>query len=127
MRPQRWRFACFLNQCRSLWDQPTASVGLNEGQMRNLTGYLVACSGAEQAAVRTAVCISQPFLCRDDRVDRAHVRGDTPIGIGIAPRDLGGNGAASGSPIGIVHAGENILDRTIEEIAGAIPRFGLFD
>src|ERR1700730_15015417 len=61
--------------------------GANEGQMRHLTGYLVACSGAERAAVRTAVCISQPFLCEDDRVARAHARGDAPIGTGIAARD----------------------------------------
>jgi hypothetical protein len=100
--------------------------GANEGQMRHLTGYLVACNGAAQ----TAVCISQPFLWRDDRVDRAHVLDDAPIGTDIAARDLGGDGAASGSPIGIVGivcAGENILDLAIEEIAGAIPGFGLFD
>jgi hypothetical protein len=101
--------------------------GANEGQMRHLTGYLVAYSGAEQAAAQTAVCISLPFLCKDDRVDRAHVLGDALIGTSIAARDLGGDGAASGSPMGIVYASENILDLAIEEIAGAIPSFGLFD
>jgi hypothetical protein len=111
--------------------------GANEGQMRHLTGYLVARSGAEQAAAQTAVCISQPFLCKDDRVGCAHVLGDASIGTGIAARDLGGDGTASGSPTGIVYdhevyahevyARENILDHAIEAIAGAIPDLGLFD
>lgn len=94
--------------------------------MSELIGYLVARSGAEQAAARMAVCISQQLRCEDDRVDRAHARIDAES-IGTAARDFSRYGAASGSPISIVDVRENIAGHAIGQIAGAIPSFGLFD
>jgi hypothetical protein len=81
--------------------------------MRDLIGHLVGRKGAERGAARIAVGISQEFLPRDD--DAAT--------DGAAVTDS----VATGRPISIVYAGENILNPAIFEIAGAIPGFGLFD
>src|SRR5260370_29869698 len=98
IRMWRERFACLLNLRRSLCDQPAASVGANEGQMRELNGYLVACRGADAAAARMAVGISRSILCKqflrkEERADYAlidhTVIDDVSIGawmaIGKAP------------------------------------------
>jgi hypothetical protein len=92
--------------------------GANEGQMRELIGYLVACRGAEHAAARMAADIPQrflrkqflcePFLCKGDRADHA-----------LSVR--------TGSPIRIVYSGETFTDDAREEVAGAIPDLGVLD
>lgn len=47
--------------------------GANEGQMRALTGYLVAHRGNERSAMRASLGISQQLLCREQRTGRDHV------------------------------------------------------
>jgi hypothetical protein len=100
-------------------NQPTASVGLNEGQMRELVGYLVARDGDEQAAVRTAVAISQrilcePILCEDDRAERALIH-DESIGT------------LAGSLMCVAHVRETISADALAAVAERIPGLGVFD
>jgi hypothetical protein len=107
IRRRRERFACLLNLRRSICDQSAASAGLDEGQMRELIGYLVACRGAEGAAARMAVGIPQQFLCEQSLCEE--------------------DGAQTGTPITIVYAPENCTDDAVEETAGAMPSFGVLD
>lgn len=74
--------------------------GADEGQMRELIGYLVAREGAEQAAARVAVGISQRFLCehflcKDD--GRITLCSTTSRWAPAAPRALFVSVRASGS------------------------------
>ena len=98
--------------------------------MREWIGYLVARSGAEQAAARTAVGIPQQYPCGEDRAYRAHASMDASIGgfdvfesISAAPTDS----AHTGTPIKIIYAREKSADDAIEEIAGTLAGFGVFD
>ena len=101
--------------------------------MREWIGYLVARSGAEQAAARTAVGIPQQYPCGEDRAYRAGASMDASIGaldgfdvsesISAAPTDS----ARTGTPITIIYAREKSADDAIEEIAGALAGFGVFD
>ena len=75
--------------------------------MRELIGYLGACSGAEGAAARMAVGIPQQFLCKQYMYEE--------------------DGAQTGTPITIVYARENFTDDAVEEIAGAISGFDVLD
>jgi hypothetical protein len=121
--------------------------GANEGQMRELIGYLVACRGAEHAAARMAADIPQrflrkqflcePFLCKGDRADHALIDDESisaGIAIGKAPSVLHTltdniltEGVRTGSPIRIVYSRENFTDDAREEVAGAIPDLGVLD
>jgi hypothetical protein len=83
------------------------SVGANEGQMRNLMGYLVACNGAEDAVVRVADGI---FLTDDILTDSALTGSVWP-----------------GKPIAIICSDENFAGGATADTAGAIPGFGVFD
>jgi hypothetical protein len=119
--------------------------GGDEGQMRKLSGYLVAGKGAEQAAARGAVGIhrrfpSKHFLsellpCQRHRAHRDQVTSHgRQMGAGIAfgstlvateshPPDS----TPTGTPITNIYAGEKFAEDAIEEIAGAVPGFGVFD
>jgi hypothetical protein len=67
--------------------------------MRELIGYLVACSGAEQAVARRAGGAPQQFQCKqflckqfprkEDLIDR--VRSDSPITVFYAGQSLTGD------------------------------------
>jgi hypothetical protein len=149
---RRWRLACLLNLHRSLCDQPAASVGANEGQMRQLIGYLVAFRGAEDAAARMAAGNSLRLLCKHfprkkwkQRLCKGgHTRiDDKSIGAGIAIGKASSithaptgsvltdkvlaDSAPTSSPITIVYARENFADEAVEEIAGTVPDLGVFD
>jgi hypothetical protein len=101
--------------------------------MREWIGYLVARRGAEQAVVRTAVGIPQRYLCGEERAYRADASMDASIGaldgfdvsesISAAPTDS----ARTGTPITIIYAREKSADDAIEEIAGALAGFAVFD
>jgi hypothetical protein len=134
--------------------------------MRELIGYLVACRGAEQAAVPIAVGVPQQFLHTGDRAGRVHATiDDEPsraaiafariaVGRGVIsdsireiPDDLGlmmgacrrtlmsarssapipTDSARTGTPITTVYARENFTTATADDIAGAIPGFGVLD
>jgi hypothetical protein len=134
--------------------------------MGELIGHLVACTGAEQAAVPVAVGVPQQFLHKEDRADRVHASVDegsiraaiTFAGIAIGnsaisetireiPDALGRmmgtcgrmmvsapssahiltDSAKTGTPITIFYARENFTADAVEEIAGAIPGFGVLD
>jgi hypothetical protein len=100
--------------------------------MRELIGYLVTCSGDEEAAVRMAAGISQQFLCKEDRADRVRAPiDDDSIGAGFAiGKAASGDtvrSAPTDSPITIIYARENFTDDVVEEIANAIPGFGVSD
>jgi hypothetical protein len=152
IRRPRERFACLINLRRSLCDQPAASVGANEGQMRELNGYLVACRGAEAAAARMAVGIPRSFLCKqflrkEERADYVLIDhaliDEESIGACIAigkassiTHTLTNNNlidraltdsVRTSSPITIIYARENLTDDAVEEIARAIPAFGALD
>jgi hypothetical protein len=94
--------------------------GADEGQMGELIGYLVACRGAEEAAARMAVGISQQIVCKEDR-GGALIEEDS-IDSGMATLH-----PAGGGPITIVYGRENITEPAIKAIAGANPEFGVLD
>jgi hypothetical protein len=107
------------------------SVGADEGQMRELMGYLVARNGGEAAAARMVACFPQRML-------RGHLAIGAAPGIAHSPTDtsqadaIGTDGAQAesvrtGSPIAIVYSGDSFMDDAIEDIAGAIPDLSLFD
>jgi hypothetical protein len=115
--------------------------------MGELIGYLVACRGAEQVAARMAAGGPQQFQCRQflrkrllrkaDRTDHALIGEEsigTDIAFGKAPTiarpmtdDILTDGVRSGSPISVFYAGENFTDDAVEEVAGAMPGFGVID
>ena len=87
--------------------------------MRDLIGYLVAREGAEQAAARVAVGISQRFLCahfprKGDRADPALLHDDS-----IAP--------GTGSSMSVVYVRGSVRVDAVAAIAGPIPGLGVFD
>jgi hypothetical protein len=99
--------------------------GADEGQMREIIGYIVARRGAEEASVRTDAFAPQrheQFLCkpllRKDRADDA-LNDDESIGART-------DSARTGSPITIIYAREIYTGAAVDEIA-AIPGFGVFD
>jgi hypothetical protein len=106
--------------------------GADEGQMRELIGYLVARRGAERVAARVAAGITQQFLCEEDRADRVHALiDDESIGVYIsigktAIRDTT-DSARTDSPITFIYARESFTDAAVDETAGATPSFGVFD
>ena len=113
--------------------------------MREMIGHLVARRGAEEAGVRTNApaprrCkqfLYAQLLRKEDRADDALIDDksiDASIVIGKAPSIVHfltdgarADSARTGSPITIVYAREIYTDDAIEEIAGAIPGFGVFD
>lgn len=120
--------------------------GTDEGQMRERIGYLVACRGAEQTAVRTAVGIPQRYPCGEGRAYRVHayfddasIGADTAVaGIRFAGIALDGidvsesvsaecaptDSSRTGTPISIIYGREKSAD---EATAGALAGFGMFD
>jgi hypothetical protein len=120
---------CLSSQSAPFMMCPTyRKCGTDEGQMRDLIGHFVARKGAERGAARIALGVSNEFLRRDEGADCIHALIDEDsIRAGIIADDAATGGVATGSPISIVYAGEEILDPAILEIAGAIPGFGLFD
>jgi hypothetical protein len=97
-----------------------------------LIGYLVACNGAEEAAARMAAGIPQQFLCKEDRADRVRARiDDESIGAGFAIGKTATHNTIRSAPTGglitIIYARENFTGDVVEEIANAIPGFGVFD
>jgi hypothetical protein len=114
------------------------SVGANEGQMRELIGYLVASGGAEDAAAWMAAGISQRVLCRQfvckhflcEQVIRrqvTHARTDTVPTNSILTDNVLTDSVGTGSPITIIYSRESFADDAIEEIASAIPDPSVFD
>jgi len=100
--------------------------------MRELIGYLAACGGDEEAAVRMAAGIPQQFLRKEDRADpvRARICGDSigaSFAIGKTAISHAVRSAPAGSPITIVYARENFTEDGVEAIANAIPDFGVSD
>jgi hypothetical protein len=100
--------------------------------MRELLGYLVACKGDEEAAARMAAGIPQQFLCKEDRADRVRARiDDESIGAGFAIGKTATHNTIRSAPTGglitIIYARENFTGDVVEEIANAIPGFGVFD
>lgn len=123
--------------------------------MRELGGYLVAGRGAEQAAVRGTVGIhrrfsSKQFLCeqflseqlpckrhRAHRDQVASYSGQMGAGFAFAGIAFGStlvatvshppDSALTGTPITNIYAGEKFVEDAFEEIAGAVPGFGVFD
>lgn len=99
--------------------------------MRELIGGLVACRGAGEAVVRVAAGNLQRFLCKEDRAYRVHAPiDDESIGVDVAIGKTAISdtirSARTGSPITIIYA-ENCADDALDEIAGAIPGFGVLD
>jgi hypothetical protein len=79
--------------------------------MRELIGYLVAREGAEPAAARVAVGISQRFLCehflcKDDRADHALLHNES---------------MGARSPMSVVCVRENVRVDAVAAIAGQTP------
>ena len=100
--------------------------------MRELTGYLAACGGDEEAAVRMAAGIPQQFLRKEDRADpvRARICGDSigaSFAIGKTAISHAVRSAPAGSSITIVYARENFTEHVVEAIATAVPHFGVSD
>jgi len=123
--------------------------------MRELSGYLVAGRGAERAVLRGAVGIHRRFpskqllseqllckrhLCKRHRAHRDHVTSHggqmgadfafARITFGstlVLTESLPPDSAPTRTPITNIYAGEKFAEDAIEEIAGAIPGFGMFD
>jgi hypothetical protein len=100
--------------------------------MRELIGFLVACRGDEEAAVRMAADIPQQFLCKEVRADRVHARiDDESIGAGFAIGKTATHNNVRSAPTGglitNIYARENFTGDAVEELANAIPGFGVFD
>jgi hypothetical protein len=111
--------------------------------MRELIGYLVARSGAEDAAARMAAEIParipcRQFVCRGLLCKQFRCRGDRGLGIIQAPADnhptnnirtdnILADCVRTGSPITIFYSREDLSDDAIAEIAGAIPDPSVFD
>ncbi|HEY4405723.1 MAG TPA: hypothetical protein VGN55_13840 [Xanthobacteraceae bacterium] len=121
--------------------------------MRELIGYLVAQGGAEQAAATMPVGVQERILC--ERLPCEHFPGKQflgeegwarraratidarPMGIAFAWISIGGtnvptdsvpsDSAATSTPITISYARKCFPRDAIAEIAGALPRFGVFD
>jgi hypothetical protein len=104
----------------------------HEGHMRELIGYLDACRGAEEVAARLAAGIPQKFLRNEDRAYRARALiDDESIGARIAIGKIAISdtirSVLTGSPTITIYARENFMNDAVEEIAGAIPGFGVLD
>jgi hypothetical protein len=107
----RWRecFACLLNLHRSLCEQPAASVGANEGQMRELIGYLVACRGAEDAVARMTAGIPQRILSKQF-ICKQFLCKESPAGRALIGQESISSGTTFGKATGITHTPtDNIL------------------
>jgi hypothetical protein len=108
--------------------------GVDEGQMRELIGYLVASRSTEQAAARTAVGIHQrfrceQFLCKEEVACSADCRfpGVATGSTWVPTESHLTDSAQTDTPIRIIYAAERFSHDAIEAIASAIAGFGEFD
>ena len=117
--------------------------------MRQLIGCPAACGGVEDAVARMAARDSRIFLCEDDRAGRvravialdsihapasiAPILTDAPILADSVPTysavtdSIQTDSVSNDSLITITYDRKNTSDAAVEDIAGAIPGFGLFE